>query len=54
MVGTNRGNLDINSFVKSMKDGAENFILTDEGDIDKFLGIEITQLDNTRFKICQP
>jgi hypothetical protein len=37
-----------------MKEGDENFILTDEGDIDKFLGIEITQLDDNRFKISQP
>ena len=45
---------DIDAFVKSMKDGPENFILTDEGDIDKFLGIEITHLDEKRFKISQP
>ena len=31
---------DIDAFVTSMKEGDENFILTDEGDIDKFLGIE--------------
>lgn len=45
---------DIDSFVTSMKEGTENFILTDEGDIDKFLGIEISQLDKNRFKISQP
>ena len=45
---------DIDSFVTSMKEGNENFVLTDEGDIDKFLGIEITQLDKNRFKISQP
>ena len=45
---------DINYFVASMKYGSENFVLTDEGDINKFLGIEITQLDNKRFKISQP
>ena len=37
-----------------MKNGDENFVLTDEGDINKFLGIEITQLDDKRFKISQP
>ena len=36
----------IDSFVKSMKDGPENSVLTDEGDIEKFLGIEITHLDD--------
>lgn len=35
----------IDSFVESLIEGPENFILTDEGNIDKFLGIEITQLD---------
>ncbi len=33
---------DIYSFVESMQNGAENFILDNKGDIDKFLGIEIT------------
>jgi hypothetical protein len=31
---------DINTFVKSMKDGPGGYVLTDEGDINKFLGIE--------------
>jgi hypothetical protein len=30
---------DINTFVKSIKDGPEEYVLTDEGDINKFLGI---------------
>ena len=45
---------DIDYFVASMKYGSENFVLTDEGDINKFLGIEMTQLDDKRFKISQP
>ena len=45
---------NINCFVDSMNNGDENFVLTDEGDINKFLGIEITQLDEKRFKISQP
>jgi hypothetical protein len=32
---------DINTIVKSMKDGPKEYVLTDEGDINKFLGIEI-------------
>jgi hypothetical protein len=32
---------DFNTFVTSMKDGPEEYLLTDEGDINKFLGIEI-------------
>ena len=37
-----------------MKNGDENFVLTNKGDINKFLGIEITQLDDKIFKISQP
>ena len=44
---------NINRFVDSMKNGDKNFALTDEGDINKFLGIEITQLDDKIFKISQ-
>ena len=45
---------EIDKFVESLKNSPENFVLTDEGDIDKFLGIEITQLDDRRFKLSQP
>jgi hypothetical protein len=46
------GNLmkDINTFVKSMKDGPEGYVLTDEGDINKFLGIEIKEITKNKFK----
>ena len=44
----------IDSFVKTMKTGKENFVLTDEGDINKSLGIEIIKLDEKRFKVSQP
>ena len=44
---------EIDAFIKSMQEGSENFILADEGDIDKFLGIEITRLDGKRFEISQ-
>ena len=45
---------DINGFFASMNYGSENFVLTNEGDINKFLGIEITQIDDKRFEISQP
>ena len=44
----------IDAFVRSMKDGPEKFILTDEGDVNKFLGIEITQIDNSSYELSQP
>ena len=37
-----------------MQNGRENFILTDEGNIDKFLGIEIKRLGKQEFEISQP
>ena len=44
----------IDKFVESMQNGPENFILTDEGNIDKFLGIEIKRLGKREFEISQP
>ena len=37
-----------------MQNGKEYFILTDEGDINKFLGIEIKHLCDKRFELKQP
>ena len=45
---------NINRFVDSMKNRDKKFVSADEGDINKFLGIEITQLDDKIFKIYQP
>jgi hypothetical protein len=44
---------DINTFVKSIKDGIEGYVLTDEGDINKFLGIEIKEITKNKFKLSQ-
>jgi hypothetical protein len=46
--------IDIDQFVLSMQNGPENFVLTDEGSIDKFLGIEIKRLGPQEFEIYQP
>ena len=35
--------LCIDSFIKSLMDGSENFELTDEGNTDKYLGVEISR-----------
>jgi len=45
---------DIDAFIYSMQHGPENFILTDEGDIDKFLGIEIKHRGLGEFELAQP
>ena len=46
--------VDINALVQSMKNGSDKFVFTDEGDIYKFLGIEITHIDEKTFKVSQP
>jgi hypothetical protein len=45
---------DINTFVKSTKDGPKGYVLTDEGDIHKFLGIEIKEITMNKFELSQP
>jgi hypothetical protein len=44
----------IDDFIESLEKGEERFLLTDEGDIDKFLGIEIKHFENGSFEISQP
>ena len=46
--------VDIDDLVQSMKNGPEKFVLTDKGDINKFLGIGITHIDENIFKVSQP
>jgi hypothetical protein len=45
---------DINTFVESMKDDPEGYVLTDEGDKNKFLGIEIKEITKNKFEVSQP
>jgi hypothetical protein len=45
---------DINTFNKSMKDGPKEYVLTDEGDMNKFLGIEIKEITRNKFELSQP
>ena len=52
IIGKDMGEID--GFMKSMQRGSENFVLTDEGSIDKFLGIEIKRLGKQEFEISQP
>ena len=45
---------EIDEFVHSIQQGSKNFVLTNEGSIDKVLGIEIKLLGKQEFEICQP
>jgi hypothetical protein len=44
----------INCLITSMQNGPENFKVTNEGDVNKFLGVEITKLDEHTFELLQP
>jgi hypothetical protein len=44
----------INCLIASMHSGPKKFKLTDEGDVNKFLAIKITCLDDTSFDLSQP
>jgi hypothetical protein len=44
----------IDRLVRSMHDGPENFKLTDEGDVNKFLGMKITKINSSSFELSQP
>ena len=56
LISTSKQAIDtlIESLEKGTKEKPEKFILTDEGDIDKFLGIEIEHHDDGSFEISQP
>ena len=45
---------EIDEFIKSLQGGSEDFILTDEGNIDKFLGVEIVDRGRGEFEMKQP
>ena len=45
---------EVNDFVKTLQNGPENFVLTDEGDVEEILGIEIIQLNDPQFILPQP
>jgi hypothetical protein len=44
----------LNALVTSLHDGSKNFALQDEGSIDKYLGVDISQVDGTSFQLAQP
>ena len=52
LVSTEEGTIE--DFVKSLVKGPEKFILTEEGDINKFLGIEINHHEDGSFELTQP
>ncbi len=44
----------INKLIQSLHETDENFLLQDQGLIDKYLGVEIKQLDDFSFELTQP
>ena len=52
IIAKNKSILD--SIVKSLFDGEENFNLTDKGSLNTYLGIEIRDLDKETYELNQP
>jgi hypothetical protein len=44
----------INKPIQSLHEGDENFVLQDEGSINKYLGVKIKQVDDFLFELTQP
>ncbi len=44
----------IDYLIHSLQHGKEQYILTEEGTLDKFLGINIIKLGDDRFELSQP
>jgi hypothetical protein len=44
----------IDELITSLHGGDENFVLQDKGLIDKYLGINIKQIDKNSFELSQP
>ncbi len=44
----------INALIQSLHGGSKEFVLQDEGSIDKYLRVNIKQLDATQFELTQP
>ena len=47
-------NLKIQHFVQSLKTGSEQFVLMEEGTLDKFLGINIQPAGPGKYELSQP
>jgi hypothetical protein len=44
----------IDELITSLHEGDKNFVLQDEGSIDKYLGVNIKQIDKNSFVLSQP
>ena len=43
----------VTSLIESLNNGPENYVLTDEGDISNYLGVEIDKSSDGTFKLSQ-
>ena len=44
----------VDSVIDSLHDGDEDFELTDEGSLEKYIGVLIKDIDDTSFEMIQP
>ena len=49
-----RHNNSIDNLIDSLQNGPEKYVLTDEGDINKYLGVDIFQHNDNTFELRQP
>ena len=52
IIGDNVSRID--KLILSLHDGDEKFVFTDEGSIEKYLGVDIKQIDQSKFEMLQP
>ena len=44
----------VDEVIQSLHEGSENFDFTDEGNVDKYLGVEVKELGDDTFELSQP
>ena len=52
IIGDSIARIDV--LIHSLMNGPEKFVLTDEGTLEKFLGVNISRLDDGRYEFTQP
>ena len=52
IIGDSIARIDV--LIHSLMNGSEKFVLTDEDTLDKFLGVNISKLDDGRYEFAQP
>ena len=46
--------MNIDYLIHNLQNGSENFVLTVEDTMDKFIGVNIEKIDNNKYELSQP